>query len=170
MLQLVREYGGGQSLRDVILHGNRVVEVVVGNKIQDRSERLGLNDWPLIACHRNRGRHEVARPFEAFAAAHDFATSRADRCAGSLYSSDSLVVDQWAHQGAGVERITDTHLRISAYQCALEFFEACLLYENPTRGRTALACRAHGAENDRRYRELKVGMLIDNDCIIAAEF
>ena len=44
------------------------------------------------------------------------------------------------------------------------------MHENAPRGGAALAGGTHGAEHDRRNGEIQIGLLIDDDRVVAAEF
>ena len=60
------------------------------------------------------------------------------------------------------------HLRVGARQPRQQLVDARLVHDQAARGRAALAGRADGAEHDRRHDEIEVGVVVDDDRVVAA--
>ena len=170
VLQFVGEDRRRQTLSYPVLQGDGLVETGKRNQVQDGAEGLRLDDWPGVLGDRDRGRHEMAGTFEAFSAVEDIAATGAHGGDGGFGPDRRGLVDQRSHERVRIERIADAHLAVGANQRFCEFGEARLVYEDAARRRAALAGRAHGAENDRRHGEFEIGMLVDDNGVVAAEF
>ena len=84
--------------------------------------------------------------------------------------SYGCIVDQRAHQRVRVQRVADTNLAIGFDQGVLDLIEARTVRDDATRRRTALPGRADRAEYDRRNGKIEVGVFVDDDGVVAAEF
>ena len=87
-----------------------------------------------------------------------------------MKASTAARIDQRAHQRRGFERIADAHLAVRMREARDDVVEARAMHDQAARRRAALARRADGAEHDRRHDEIEVGIVGDDDRVVAAAF
>ena len=114
---------------------------------------VGSTQWPGTRQHA--------------AAAHDAAAGRDGLGERALERGDRGGVDQRTHQRVGCERIADAHLRVRVHEPPLELGGARLVHDEAARRRAALPRRADGAEQHGRHDEVEVGVLGDDERVVA---
>ena len=129
-----------------------------------------MHNIPVVFRDRNRWRHEISGPVEAFAAAKDFATGVSDRSACCFDLIDGRWIDDRSHQGIFLKRVADAHLGIGVYERLLKFIESRALHQHAACCCTPLACGADRPEYDGRNGELEIRVFVDNDRVISAKF
>ena len=77
--------------------------------------------------------------------------------------------DERSHQRGRIERVANAHLLVRAHQPIDQLARDRLLHDDAPRRGAALAGGADRAEQDRARREIEVGVLGDDDRVVAAE-
>src|SRR5581483_4626353 len=78
------------------------------------------------------------------------------------------LIDQRAHEDAGLERIADADLFVGRNQPGDHLLVTRLMNDEPPRGGAALASRAHGAEQNGPDGQVQIGALVHDDRVVAA--
>ena len=115
------------------------------------------------------GLDEESRAIKPPAARHQSSAACDGGRYGRLVTLHRGRIDQRTHQRPRLERIADPHLAVGVAQAPLQLRVPRLVDEDSTRAGAALTSRADRAEDDRRHRQVEIGVLIDDDRVVAAE-
>src|SRR5262249_19510335 len=153
-------------LGDVVVEGDRLVEIGHLVDIEDGGERLLLRDLEA-PVRANEGRlDEVSWTVELLAAAKDGSAFLPDPIDRGDHRAYGLAVDQRTHQRSLVERIADADLRACLLEPLREASRDALLQDETPRGRAALARRPESSEEDRPQRQVEVRVVEDDDRVV----
>ncbi len=153
---------------------DRVVDVLDADEIENRRKGLLLHGRVVVLRAHDRrldvvAAAEIAGHFRATAAAQDLPALLDDVLQGGLHLFDRGGVDERSAQRALGGRIADLDARVGGEEALLDLGRDLLVDEQSPRGRAALSSRADRAEEDRRHRELEVGVVHEHDRVVAAE-
>ena len=107
--------------------------------------------------------------FPALPADHDFAAILFDPFEGRMHLFDCRACDERAHERVSFQRISDPDLLIAFHQSVGEIIGNVLVHDDPAGRGAALPGSSHRAEQDGTGRQLQIGILGHDDCIVPAE-
>ncbi|MDL1901135.1 sigma-70 family RNA polymerase sigma factor, partial [Anaerolineae bacterium CFX9] len=168
----VGEDARGQALRYGVLERDGLLDGLVLHHVQDGREGLGLDDGRAVVDLHDGGLHERApaeRRLEHLAAVDDLAALTLRGLERLLVVAHGGLVDQRPHQRLRIEGVADGHLLVVGHELVQEGRVDALVDDQPARGGAALARRAHGAEERGRQRSAQVGLVGDDQRVVAAE-
>ena len=145
----VKSAGREPVVRGVLL-GDRRLERIDRDQVEDRCEGLGLHDRPLVARAHDGRLDEVAGPLEYRPAGEELTAGLLGKINRLGVARHRAGIDQRSHQRAALERVPDPHLLVGVHQTPLQFLGDGLVREHAPRAGAALAGRADRAEEDRR--------------------
>ena len=115
------------------------------------------------------GLNKIPRSRQHFPAAQHFSALGLGRGDGRGIARNRARIDQGPHQGALLERVADWHLCVGGEQAPFEFCRTRAVHEHSPRGGATLTGCSDGTEDNRRYRQVQIGVLIDDQCVVAAQ-
>ena len=115
------------------------------------------------------GLDEKAWTSERASAAQHFAALLAGVVERGFVLANGGGADQRAHERLRVQRVADADLLVTGDQAPLDLVDPRCVDQQSARRRAALSGGADRAEQNRGHHQVKVGVLVDDDGVVATE-
>ena len=174
LVDVAREDRGREPVADPVRDADRLVEVLDRDQRRRRAEDLLLRD-PHLRIDVGEDRRPVEEALAELALGRRLAAGEELR---ALVRADPrvrvdlverLLVDHGAEVGLGIPAGADPHLLGARDEPLLQLAVDRLVDDHAARGRAALPGGAEGRPDDPLHRELEVGVVHDDDRVLAAE-
>src|SRR6516165_579407 len=150
-----------KSLRHLVMNFDRLVELVVGEHVEDRGKCFLLNHRPTIARFGNAGCDIIVaqeiRPPKTFAPVKNFAARFLKFAQGIVHRSNGRCVDQWPHQYFRAKWITDGYTTVGRLEFLHQTVLNRFLYDQPARCRAALPGCSNRSKEKSTYGKRQIG-------------
>ena len=173
----VGEDRAGESLVHRVLLLDGGIEVFVLVDVQQWCEGLVPRDGGIgsLGNTHDRRRREVARGtgmlIDCFDATGNDRTALLDGGGdGVPHRLDGVGTDEWTHEGPGIHRVADGHGCVGGGHPLGHRIDHAAVAEEPTGGRATLAGGPHGPEEGSADDQFQVGILGDDDRVVATQF
>jgi len=160
-------------LCDIVLHGNRFVQLIVWHDVQEWCEGFVLDNRKVVAGFRNR-RADVAtafvsRSFELTAFDDEFTPLVLYSLQGIQVHLNRVLIGQRSYVVALVEGVADAQLLVGIGQNVFDLIVDGAVNDQSTSGRATLSTGSNSAKYRRRHHHIKVGVRCDDDGVVSSQ-